>query len=178
MLKIRFFTLGQYPQEQAWLEEEARKGNILQKTILPCFFLFEKEKPQNLIYRYDFIPSDKTEAECIALYSEYGWKYVTKMNGFVLFVHEADTASRQDLELFSSAESKNEMIQRILKNRMYPLLGLLVVMIALSIFCIARNPSLDTLFIQIGCTLIVGWVDLSCLWQLRKLQKQNTALRR
>lgn len=170
MLKIRFFTLGQYPQEQQWLEEEARKGNILKKSILPCFYLFEKTKPQNLIYRYDFIPGDKTEAECIALYSQYGWHYVTKMNDFVLFVHQKDDADRADFELFSSKESKEEMIGRILRHRMYPLLGLLVFMILLfAINCI--RGSFEAIVISGGCLAITACMDLSCMIQLKRLQK-------
>lgn len=172
MLKFKFFTLGEYPQEEKWLHEMAENGMVLQKSILPCFYIFRKEKPQDLVYRYDFIPSQKTLQECISLYGEYGWTYVTGMNDFALFVRSARDLKPEDLEIFSSPESRREMIERILKNRMYPLLICLGFLLILFGIQMMKPDNLDGKMIAGACALIVGFVDFRCLLELWKLKKE------
>ena len=172
MLKIRFFTLGQYPQEEKWLEEMAAQGLIIQKSILPCFYIFKKEKPQNLIYRYDFVAGENDRQERISFYEEYGWKYVTGMNDFMLFVHNAEDASAKDLDIFSSDQSREEMIIRILKKRMLPLGLVFLLMVMICLYLWLSQAGFDTRIIFLCCTLIVGFVGLSCLIQLLELKKK------
>lgn len=172
MLKIRFYTLGQYPQEEKWLEEMAAQGLIIQKSILPCFYIFKKEKPQNLIYRYDFVAGENDRQERISFYEEYGWRYVTGMNDFMLFVHTADDASSKALDIFSSDQSREEMIIRILKKRMLPLGMVFLLMVMISLYLWLKQAEFDTRIIFLICTLIVGIVDFSCLFQLLELKKK------
>lgn len=91
MLRIRFYNLGQYPQEEQWLHEMAAQGWIIQKSVLPCFYFFQKEKPQDIVYRFDFLPCVRQQDDSINLFEDYGWKYITQMNDFVLFANRQKT---------------------------------------------------------------------------------------
>lgn len=172
MLKIRFFTLGQYPQEQAWLEEEAARGNILQKIKTPCFYWFQQETPQNLVYRYDFVPSGKTQEDCIDLYEQYGWNYVGQINDFLLFVHSGAAKSRFIPELFSSQESRDEMVQRIIRKRMIPLLVLFVLLLLILLMLIVRRADPMVQIVMAVIVLFTGILDFSCLSDLFRIRSR------
>lgn len=172
MLKIRFFTLGQYPQEQAWLEEEAARGNILQKMKTPCFYWFQKEEPQNLVYRYDFVPSGKTQEDCISLYEDYGWTYVGQINDFLLFVHDGSPNAQPEPELFSSQESRDEMVQRIMRKRMIPLLVLFVILLGILMMLLVRQADPAVVLVFAVCVLFTGWLDFSCLLDLLHIRRR------
>lgn len=53
-VKIRFFTIADYEDEEIWLRVQHKKGWKLVKTIIPCFYIFEKCEPEDVIYRLDF----------------------------------------------------------------------------------------------------------------------------
>ncbi|MEY8379843.1 DUF2812 domain-containing protein [Ileibacterium valens] len=172
MLRIRFYNLGQYPQEEQWLHEMAAQGWIIQKSVLPCFYFFQKEKPQDIVYRFDFLPCVRQQDDSINLFEDYGWKYITQMNDFVLFCKQAKDFSNSDLEIFSSPESKNEMIMRILKSRLIPVSFVLGFMILLCIYTWVFGHSWDSKVITTVCTGIVFVVVASCWIELMNLKKK------
>ncbi len=58
-LKIRFFTIADYIEEEIWLRKMHNEGWKLVKMVPPCFYKFEKCEPEDVIYRLDF--KDNTE---------------------------------------------------------------------------------------------------------------------
>lgn len=172
MIRMKYFTLGEYPQEEAWLHQEALKGNILTRMMLPCFYFFEKKKPEDLIYRYDFIPSETAKKDCISLYSDYGWNYVGQMNSFLLFCRNAENADRKDLEIFSSDSSKDEMIVRIMKKRMVPLMIVCLLLLAAALLLTFLHEDPVTVIILWGAAAVTLIITSKCLSELRNLQKR------
>ena len=53
-LKIRFFTIADYEEEEIWLREMHQKGWKLVKTVIPCFYFFESCTPEDVVYRLDY----------------------------------------------------------------------------------------------------------------------------
>ena len=51
---IRFFTIADYEEEEAWLHEQHKNGWKLSKMIPPCFFIFEQCTPEDVAYRLDY----------------------------------------------------------------------------------------------------------------------------
>lgn len=171
MLKIRFYTLAQYPQEEAWLQREAARGNLIERITIPCFYFFRKGKPQKIAYRYDFEDSYSSREECIALYKEYGWRLIGSINHFLLFSHPIREGQPMP-ELFSNAESRDEMISRILQRRMIPLFCLFGLMCLISIMMVMRHAAADSVFLITGCTMAVGLMDFACLAGLLKIRSR------
>ena len=44
---IRFFTIADYEEEEIWLRSQHKSGWKLVKTVMPCFFIFEKCTPED-----------------------------------------------------------------------------------------------------------------------------------
>ena len=57
--KIRFWTIADFREEEIWLREMAQSGLHLKKMIVPCFYIFEKGAPRDVIYRLDFTNNDE-----------------------------------------------------------------------------------------------------------------------
>ena len=52
--KIAFWTIADFKEEEIWLRVMAQSGLHLKKMIVPCFYIFEKGAPEDVIYRLDF----------------------------------------------------------------------------------------------------------------------------
>lgn len=121
-MKIRFFTIADYEEEEIWLREQHQKGWKLENMIIPCFYFFEKCEPEDVVYRLDY-KNCKGTSDYMQMFSDYGWEYFCQCTGWLYFrkpVSQMD--SEQDGEIFSDSESKLEMIRHIMKTRMFPLI--------------------------------------------------------
>jgi hypothetical protein len=121
-LKIRFFTIADYEEEERWLRSQQQNGWKLVKMTPPCFFLFEPCQPEDVIYRLDF-KNKKVTGDYMQMCADFGWEYAGKCVGWLYF---RKAASQVDVEtegeLFSDNESKGNMIRHILRTRMLPIL--------------------------------------------------------
>ena len=119
---FRFWTITDYEEEEQFLTEQHRAGWKLRRYILPGFYIFDRCMPQEVSYRLDFDQAGYGEkAEYLQLYRDYGWEYLFDVNGFSYFRKPAG-AEEEDMEIFSDNESRIEMVSRVFKYRMIPLL--------------------------------------------------------
>ncbi len=118
---LRFFTLADYEEEEAWLRKQHSDGWKLIKMAPPCFYTFEACEPADVIYRLDFRNSGQTE-EYMQMLKDFGWEYFARCFGWLYFRKPAEEAeSEQDGELFSDNASRAEMVDHIVKTRLLPL---------------------------------------------------------
>ena len=121
-LRIRFFTIADFNEEEIWLREEHKNGWKLTKMVPPCFFYFEKCEPEDVIYRLDYRNNSETE-DYMQILADYGWEYTGKCIGWLYFRKPASAVNTEnDGELFSDNTSRTDMIQHIMKTRMVPLM--------------------------------------------------------
>jgi hypothetical protein len=121
-LKIRFFTIADYEEEERWLRSQHRKGWKFIKMTPPCFYTFEECEPEDVIYRLDYKNEDAT-IEYKQLFLDFGWEYSGKCVGWLYFRKPATQIdTEKEGELFSDNESKVDMIQHIMRTRMLPIL--------------------------------------------------------
>ena len=119
---VRFFTIADYEEEEAWLRERHREGWRLARTIVPCFYIFERCAPEDVVYRLDY-KNNAQDAEYMQMLRDFGWEYFNACMGWLYFrkpISEMDT--EQDAEIFSDDVSRIDMIDHIVKTRMLPLL--------------------------------------------------------
>ncbi len=120
-IKLRFFTIADYEEEEIWLREQHKKGLRLVKILPPCFFIFEECVPEDVLYRLDYKNNCET-GDYLQLFQDYGWEYVSSCVGWLYFRKPAaDVQSENDGEIFSERESRVDMIWHIIKTRMMPL---------------------------------------------------------
>lgn len=131
--KIRFFTIADYEEEQAWLEDQHRQGWKLKNMTPPCLFTFEEVGPEEVVYRLDY-KNEKVTGEYLQMFRDYGWEYSGSCMGWNYFSKlKSQIENESEMKIFSDSESKIEMIDRIFKTRMLPLV---------IIFCAIIVPNL------------------------------------
>ena len=119
---FRFMTVTDYEEEEKFLSEQHKEGWKLCKYWLPGIYFFDKCVPEDVVYRLDFEQAEKSEkTEYLQLYNDYGWEYLFDVNGFSYFRKRAGSEERE-LEIFSDNESRIEMVERVFRRRMIPLL--------------------------------------------------------
>lgn len=172
---IRFFTIADYEEEELWLRAQHRSGWKLEKTVLPCFYIFESCTPEDVVYRLDY--KNNTESgDYLQLFQDYGWEYFNRCMGWLYFrkpVSETDT--EQDHEIFSDDTSRIDMISHIVNTRMLPLL---VIFFA----CLLPNfiksidggvPSMDAYTVMLAVLLLLYlYLFVHCGVKLRMLRNK------
>ncbi len=118
---IRFFTIADYEEEEIWLHNQHKNGWKLFRLIPPCFYIFEKCMPEEVIYRLDYKNNAET-SNYFQLFRDYGWEYIGRCVGWLYFRKAAsEINSEQDGEIFSDNESRIAMINHVVKTRLFPL---------------------------------------------------------
>lgn len=122
----RLFVLSEYEEEEQYLRDMARKGYLLEKVTLPGVYHFRKAEPVDMVYRLDFNPKKKEDWDSyLQMYRDYGWEYLQDLNEYSYFYKPAGDSDDEN-EIFSDNVSRIDMIERIYKRKMMPILGLLL----------------------------------------------------
>lgn len=118
---LRWFTIADYEQEEAFLREQHNKGYKLVRYVLPCFYYFKKCEPNDVVYRLDYSNSGKNaKDDYLRLFQDYGWEYLFDVNGWSYF--RKDAVDDEDTEIFSDNHSRLDVVEKIFKTRMLPIL--------------------------------------------------------
>lgn len=118
---FRIWTVTDYEEEEEFLREQHKQGWKFVKYVLPGFYTFEKCEPEDVVYRLDFCQAEgKNKPEYLQMYRDYGWEYMFDVNSWSYF-RKAASEAEEDVEIFSDNESRLELINRVLKFRLVPL---------------------------------------------------------
>lgn len=127
--EFKFFTITQYKQEEEYLSSMHRNGWKFLKVVMPGFYYFEKCEPENVTYRLDYNQEGIThKAEYIQLFSDCGWEYLLDFVGYSYF-RKASEVAAADEEIFCDDESRLDMMKRVYKGRIIPLIALFLCVI-------------------------------------------------
>lgn len=119
---FKYFTLFQYRQEEEYLSLMHEKGWKLKKITFPGFYHFEKCEPGKAAYRLDYNQEGvKNKAEYVQMFSDCGWEYLFDFVGYSYFCKEGNTCQGSE-EIFCDDASRLDMIKRVFKGRMIPLI--------------------------------------------------------
>ena len=151
--KFGWFTIPEWEKEEKWLREQHKNGWKLIKATPPGFYKFEQCEPEDVIYQegMDHI------SEYIQMFRDCGWEYVTDMMGYAYFRKPANEMV-EDEGIFCDDESKIEMIERVYKGRMLPLIVIFCCCIMPQLFMQSHNTS------EMGHTLFIVFVVLFVLY--------------
>lgn len=172
-LKIRFYTIADFSEEEIWLREQHKAGWKLVRMTPPCFYQFEKCEPEDVIYRLDYKNNAENE-DYMRMMQDYGWEYFGRCMGWLYFrKSESEVSDENDGEIFSDNASRIEMLSNIIKTRMLPLA-------AIFLCCVVPNASraiergTDVLFTLFWAIMLLIYIYLMihCAFKLRKLKKE------
>ena len=167
---IRFFTIADYEEEEIWLRKQHQSGLKLVKMIPPCFYIFEKCEPRDVIYRLDYKSSGQTD-EYMQMLRDFGWEYFAHCNAWLYFRKPADEVeAEQDGELFSDNASRVELVSQVVKTRFLPLT-------VIFLCCVIPGFVRTTMEEEAGLSILFGilfvvyvFLIVYCGFKLRKIR--------
>ena len=179
----RIFTIADYEREALYFREMHAKGWKLRKVsysilLFVVKYTFEKCQPEQVSYQLDFYPMEKSErTSYLQLFKDYGWEHITDFNSFSYFrkVH-SEIESDAEFEIYNDATNKLDMVNRILRLRLVPVLLLLAIHIPLLFMLFDRSNTFDLwkflvvgldVFLSLILLLIVAYISWK-LWHKKK----------
>ena len=118
---FRFFTLFEYEEEEAFLENQHKNGWKAIGYKLPGFYKFEKCEPDEVTYRIDFTNENGAKnPEYRQMFADNDWEFLWSVNGFSIFRKEGFSVSEGNNEIFTDNASKLQMLQKIQLRRLLP----------------------------------------------------------
>ena len=179
----RIFTIADYEREALYFREMHAKGWKLREVsysilLFAVKYTFEKCQPEQVSYQLDFYPMEKSErASYLQLFKDCGWEHITDFNSFSYFrkVH-SEIESDAEFEIYNDATNKLDMVNRILRLRLVPVLLLLAIHILLLFMLLDRSNTFDLwkflvvgldIFLSLILLLIVAYISWK-LWHKKK----------
>lgn len=133
-LKLGFFTIAEYEQEQEWLAKQHRTGWKLRSAVIPCFYTFERCTPEDVVYQLDYNKEGlEHKSEYVQMFQDCGWQYITDMVGYSYFRKPVSEMNEKE-EIFCDDDSRLDMIERVFKGRMVPCIAIFFLMIIPQLF--------------------------------------------
>lgn len=175
--EFRLFTIAEYEKEEAYLAWKHREGWKLVTAAMPGWYTFEECESEEVIYQLDYNSTQGEEKEqYLQMFADCGWEYVDAMNGWRYFRKPLAQADG-DEAIFSSDASRLELLGRVFRTRMLPVLLLFfcadvpMVAHALALGFPTRPVERVVLLGTMILFLFALWIVLRCgigLWQLRQ----------
>ena len=179
----RIFTIADYEREALYFREMHAKGWKLREVsysilLFAVKYTFEKCQPEQVSYQLDFYPMEKSErASYLQLFKDCGWEHITDFNSFSYFRKaHSEIESDAEFEIYNDATNKLDMVNRILRLRLVPVLLLLAIHILLLFMLLDRSNTFDLwkflvvgldIFLSLILLLIVAYISWK-LWHKKK----------
>lgn len=120
--QFKWFTIFEYEKEQEYLRQMHKDGWKFVKVSGLGMYHFEKCAPQDVVYQLDYNKDGLDHKdEYLKLFDDCGWEYLQDYVGYSYFRKAVDAGGAAE-EIFCDEESKFQMMQRVMKGRMTPLL--------------------------------------------------------
>lgn len=120
--QFKWFTIFEYEREQEYLSQMHRAGWKFVKVNGIGMYHFEKCIPQDVVYQLDYNKDGLAHKdEYLKMFDDCGWEYIQEYVGYSYF-RKAVAGDQVAEEIFCDEESRFQMMQRVMKGRMIPLL--------------------------------------------------------
>ncbi|MBQ4524201.1 MAG: DUF2812 domain-containing protein [Lachnospiraceae bacterium] len=127
-MELKFFTVPEWKKEQEYLRKQHKKGWKFTKVNFVCYH-FEKCEPEDVVYQTDYNPEGRAhKEEYVQMFRDCGWEYLQDSFGFSYFRKSASETNPNE-EIFCDDASRIEMMKRVFKGRMIPLLSIFFLII-------------------------------------------------
>ena len=164
----RIFTIADYDREALYFREMHAKGWKLRKVsysilLFAVKYTFEKCQPEQVSYQLDFYPMKTSErTSYLQLFKDCGWEHITDFNSFSYFRKaHSEIESDAEFEIYNDATGKLDMVHRILRLRVLPVLFFLSMLIPLFLKLLSERDvfsGLVFLLTIMDCILLLALV--------------------
>ena len=119
---FKYFTIMEYEQEQEYLRKQHQAGWRFERVAFPGIYTFVKCEPEDVVYQLDYNQDRKNDmAGYVQMYRDCGWEYICDFVDYSYF-RKPVSAMQGEEEIFNDDASKLDMLERVYKGRMVPLL--------------------------------------------------------
>ena len=130
----KYFSIPHYRKEEEYLSSMHEQGWRLTKVTFPGFYHFEKCEPESVSYRLDYNQEGiRNKDEYVRMFADCGWEYLFDFVGYSYF-RKAGVNGGEKEEIFCDDESRLEMMRRVFKGRIVPLIILFLSVILPQLF--------------------------------------------
>ena len=120
--QFKWFTIFEYEKEQAYLRQMHNSGWRFVRVSGLGTYLFEQCPPQDVVYQLDYNQEGLAQKdEYVKMFQDCGWEYLQDFFGYSYFRKPVNENGIAD-EIFCDEESRAQMMLRVLKGRMLPML--------------------------------------------------------
>ena len=174
--EFHFYVLPEYEEEEQYLNDMAKKGYFLEKITLPGIYSFRKDDPADMIYRIDFNPQKKEDRDSyLQMFKDYGWEYLQDLNDFSYFCKLNEGA---DDEIFNDNQSRIDMMERITRRKMLPILVIFLCVVIPQWLRMVRysnfSDPVSIVFYVLWTFLLLLYIPtiIRCITGFRRLRKK------
>lgn len=120
--EFKWFSFPQYHEEEEYLSNMHSQGWKLVSVVFPGFYNFTKCEPEHVSYRLDYnLEGLSHKDEYVQLFSDCGWEYLFNFVGYSYFRKNVIEGDMNE-DIFCDDESRLDMLKRVFKGRLIPLL--------------------------------------------------------
>ena len=159
--EFKFFTIFKYEEEQEYLRDMHKHGWKLVKISGIGTYHFAECEPEDVVYQLDY--NLEKNNEYFQMFKDCGWEYLFDFAQYSYF-RKPKSEMQGEEEIFCDEQSRYDMMTRVYKGRLIPLL---VVFCALIIpqfilnLAVYHNYGIAVLYGMIFA--LYGTVFVSCM---------------
>lgn len=158
--QFRWFTIMEYDKEQDYLGQMHAKGWKLTHVTLPGFYHFEQCEPEEVVYQLDYNQEGLTvKSDYIRMFEDCGWEYLFDWVGYSYF-RKPKSQMKGEESIFCDDNSRAEMMRRVLRGRLIPLILLFLGVVIPQLFMQWSLHGLQNPLFITYCILFVGYTAL------------------
>lgn len=175
--EMKFFTIPEWKKEEQYLREQHKKGWEFVEVNGFCQYHFKKCLPKDMVYQLDYNPDSVSQKEeYIQMFKDCGWEYLQNYVGYSYFRKAASEIDGTEEEIFCDDASRLDMLTRVFKGRMIPLL---VVFFAIIIPQIIMQSQINTPankgLLVLFCVLLVVYLVMFMSFTISYLKYYKSA---
>lgn len=162
--RLKFFTIPEWKKEQDYLRQQHKNGWKFVKVNFIGSYHFEKCEPEDVIYQLDYNPEGLAHKdEYVQLFRDCGWEYLQDYVGYSYFRKSTSKMNGVE-EIFCDDATRLDMIKRVFKGRIPPLLVIFFLVIIPNIFMQNHmDTPLNHVFLGVFIVLFIVYIVLF-LW--------------
>lgn len=156
--ETKYFNIMQHEEEQAYLREMHKHGWKFVRVTGIGTYHFEECEPEDVVYQLDYNQEGLShKEEYVQMFKDCGWEYLQDYCGYSYFRKPA-AEMKEDEGIFCDDSSRLEMMQRVFKVRLIPLLV---------VFCLLLIPGFirtigegETLLACVFAALLLAYLGI------------------
>lgn len=175
--ELRFFTILEWKKEEKYLQKRHSEGWKFIGVTFPGLYHFEACEPEDVVYQLDYNQEGAAHREeYIQMFHDCGWEYILDFAGYSYFRKPVSAMDGSDPEeIFCDDDSRADMMKRVFRGRMIPLIVIFLGIIIPQLFSQSHTGG------TFGMILTGAYVVLFVLylvlfawygWQFRQYMKR------